>query len=126
MLRLLLILFIEVSSIYTENDLVSVMTATNTINNWNQLGLVLGLPHHVVDRIRQQYTSVQDHQQYILSHWIGTGCASWAGLVTALCSPLVNKQGLASEITRDHPCKCKCVWSANLLINLLYTCIFLI
>ena len=108
MLRLLLILFIELSSIYTENDLVSVMTATITINNWNHLGLVLGLPPHVVDRIRQQY-SVQDHQQYILSHWIGTGCASWAGLVTALCSPLVNKQGLASEITRDHPCKCKCV-----------------
>ena len=97
------------------------MIATITINNWNLFGLVLGLPHHAVDRIRHQYTSVQDHQQYILSHWIGTGCASWAGLVTALCSPLVNKQGLASEITRDHPCKCKC---ANLLINLV--CISLI
>ena len=57
------------------------MTATNTVTNWNGLGLTLGLPPYILDRIRQQCNTVQDQLQGVLSYWIGTGHASWARLV---------------------------------------------
>ena len=82
------------------------MTAAITVINWNDLGLVLGLPPHVVNEIRKDYTSVQDRRYYVLYHWIGTGHATWAGLVEALRSPLVNMGGLARQIASNHPCKC--------------------
>ena len=82
------------------------MTATITVTNLNGLGLALGLPPYILDRIRQQCTTVQDQLQGILSYWIGTGHASWARLVEALRSCLVNMEGLAKEIVSNHPCKC--------------------
>ena len=86
------------------------MEATVTICNWSILGLNLGVPQYEIDIIKKQYDSVRDQQQYILSYWIDKGDASWAVLVQALCSPLVNKVGLSREIAENHPCtQCKCV-----------------
>ena len=94
--------------IHLGSDLVSVMTAAITVINWSDLGLVLGVPPHVVNEIRKDYTSVQDRRHYVLYHWIETGDATWAGLVEALHSPLVNMKGLAGHIASNHPCKYVC------------------
>ena len=93
---------------YTDTDLVSVMEATISVNNWSLFGLKLGVPQYEINNIKQQYHSVRDQQQHILSYWIGTGDASWAGLVEALCSPLVNMKGLARHIAINQLCKCVC------------------
>ena len=85
------------------------MEATISVNNWSLLGLNLGVPQYEINNIEQQYHSVRDQQQHILSYWIGTGDATWAGLVQALCSRLVNMVGLSREIAENHPCTCKCV-----------------
>ena len=95
--------------IYTEKDIASVMRATHTINDWSTLGIELGLTNDIIVRIKTDYSKHLDCLRNMLSHWIDTGRASWVILVTALRSPLVCKEGLASEITRDYPCKCTCV-----------------
>ena len=81
------------------------MIASITVTNWNGLGLALGLPSYILGRIKQQYTTVQDQIQDVLYHWIETGDASWARLIEALRSPLVNMGRLARQIASDHPCK---------------------
>ena len=85
------------------DDLATVMIATNPIDNWPRLGLALGVPQHTINHFRQQYPNPLDQQEQILSHWIGTGEATWAKLVTAIASPLVNKKGLSNEIATNHP-----------------------
>ena len=82
------------------------MIAIITVTNWNGLGLALGLLPYILDRTKQQYTTVQDQIQDVLYHWIGSGVASWAGLVEALQSPLVNMEGLAKQIACNHLRKC--------------------
>ena len=85
------------------------MKATQTINDWSVLyilGLELGLSSGVLDRIQQDNSKVLDCLRNMLSQWIDTGHASWAILVTALHSSLLLKEGLASEITMNHLCKC--------------------
>ena len=91
---------------YTDTDLVTVMEATISVNNLSLLGLKLGVPQYEINNIKQQYRSVPDQLQGVLYHWIGTGDATWAVLVEALCSPLVNMKGLARQIASNHPCKC--------------------
>ena len=91
---------------YTDTDLLSLMKATHTINNWFLLGLELGVSSSVLGRIEQDSSKVLDRLCNMLLHWIGTGRASWAVLVRALHSPLLNKEGLANEIARNQPCKC--------------------
>ena len=83
------------------------MRATYTINDWSDLGIELGLTNDIIVRIETDYSKQRDRLRNMLSQWIDTGRASWAILVTALHSPLVYKEGLASEITRNHPCKCE-------------------
>ena len=87
------------------DDLATVMIATNSIDNWPRLGLALGVPQPAINHIRQQYPNPLDQQEQILYHWIETGEATWAKLVTAITGPLVNKKGLSKEIARDHPGK---------------------
>ena len=82
------------------------MIASITVTKWNGLGLTLGLPPYIVERIKQQCKTVEDQLQGVLSHWIGTGDASWAALVEALRSPLVNMKGLARQIASNYPCEC--------------------
>ena len=48
---------------------------------------------------------MQDQIQDVLFHWIETGDASWARLIEALRSLLVNMGRLARQIASDHPCK---------------------
>ena len=96
------------SPFYTDTDLVTVMEATISVNNWSLFGLKLGVPQYEINNIKQQYRSVPDQLQGVLSHWIGTGDASWAELAEALCSPLVNMKGLARHIAISHLCKCVC------------------
>ena len=79
------------------------MIATNTIDNWRRLGLALGIPQPTLNHIKQQYPDPLDQQEQILSHWIETGEATWAKLVTTIGGPLVNKKGLSNEIARNHP-----------------------
>ena len=82
------------------------MEATISVNNWSILGLKLGVPQYEINNIKQQYHSVRDQQQHILYYWIGTGDATWARLVEALCSRLVSMVGLSREIASNHLCKC--------------------
>ena len=91
---------------YTEDDLHSVMEETHSINDWSVMGFVLDVPPNIIERRKQESSTVQNCQYKILYHWLGMGCASWAKLVKAPNSPLVCKEGLAKEIARKHPHKC--------------------
>ena len=82
------------------------MEETHSMNDWYVMGLALGVPPNVIERINQESLTVQNFQHKILYHWLETGCASWAKLVKALRSSSVCKEGLAREIARNHPCKC--------------------
>ena len=81
------------------------MEETHSINDWSILGLVLDVPPNVIERSKQESSTVRNCQYKILCHWLGTGCASWAKLAKALHSPLVCQEGLAREIARKHRCK---------------------
>ena len=87
------------------SDLVPVLEATVEVTDWCILGLKLGLPVHLLERIECDGRNVQDRQRIMTLKWIDTGVASWSSLVEALKSPLINKNGVAEQITKDHPRK---------------------
>ena len=87
------------------SDLVPVLEATVEVTDWCILGLKLGLPFHLLERIKCDGRNVQDCQRIMTSKWLDTGVASWSSLVKALKSPLINKNGVAEQITKDHPRK---------------------
>ena len=87
------------------SDLVPVLEATVEVTDWYSLGLKLGLPDHQLERIECDGRNVQDRQRKMTLKWMDTGEASWSSLVEALKSPLINKNGVAEQITKDHPRK---------------------
>ena len=95
-------------SYLTAGDLIAVMKATQTISDWYTLGLTLGILSHVLDKITMDESKVLNRQRSMLQHWLDTGHASWMMLVDALMNPLINKDGLAKEIARNHPCEYIC------------------
>ena len=87
------------------SDLVPVLRATVEVTDWYSLGLELGLPDHQLERIRRDGYDETDCQRKMTLKWLDTGVASWSSLVEALKSPLINKNGVAEQITKDHPRK---------------------
>ena len=90
---------------YTVSDLVPVLEATIQVTDWYTLGLKLRLPVHVLDTIRCDGYDETDRKRRMMLKWMDTGVASWSSLVEALKSPLINKKGVAEQITKDHPRK---------------------
>ena len=95
------------------SDLVPVLRATVEVTDWYSLGLELGLPVHQLDTIRRDGYDEADRKRKMSLNWMDTGVASWSSLVEALKSPLVNKEGVAEQITKDHPRTCKYVTYIN-------------
>ena len=87
------------------SDLVPVLEATVEVTDWKTLGLTLGLPVHVLNTIRRDGCDETDRKQKMISRWLDTGVASWSSLVKALKSPLINKNEVAEQAIKDHPCK---------------------
>ena len=56
-----------------------------------------------LNRIGRDYSRTLDRLQKALECSLNTGCTSWASIVQALRSPLINMDGLANEIARNHP-----------------------
>ena len=87
------------------SDLVPVLRATVEVTDWYSLGLELGLPDYQLERIRRDGYDETDCQRKMTLKWMDTGVASWSSLVEALKSPLINKNGVAEQITKDNPRK---------------------
>ena len=83
------------------------MNATVKVIDWKSLGLSLGIPVSVIDRVEVDCHRATDCQRHMLQHWLNTGNASWAALVAALRSQLVFMNGLANIIAKEHPSKLK-------------------
>ena len=87
------------------SDLVPVLIATVEVTDWYSLGLTLGLPDYQLDTIRRDGYDETDRKRKMIIKWMDTGLASWSSLVEAVKNPLINKKGVAEQITKDHPCK---------------------
>ena len=87
---------------YTVSDLVPVLEATIQVTDWYSLGLTLGLPVRVLDTIGRDGYDETDCKRKTMLKWLDTGVASWSSLVEALKSPLIDKNGVAKQITKDH------------------------
>ena len=86
-------------------DLLQVLRATVEVIEWYNVGLELGLPSYQLDAIQKDSRGVTtDGQRMMLQKWLDTGSASWSSLVKALKSPLINKESIADEIAKAHPC----------------------
>ena len=83
------------------------MEATVKVIDWKSLGLSLGIPISMIDRIEVDCHRAKDCQRHMLQHWLNTGNASWAALVAALKSQLISMNGLADTIAKEHPGKLK-------------------
>ena len=84
------------------DDLLKITKATFIISDWSTLGVQLGLPRSSVEKLEIENTEIVDLQQKILQQWLDTGSASWAKLVKALTSEVVDKAVLATRIAKDH------------------------
>ena len=88
-----------------DNDLLQVRRATVEVTEWYDLGLELGLLPYQLDAIQKDSRGVTtEGQRMMLQKWLDTGSASWSSLVKALKSPLINKESIADEIAKAHPC----------------------
>ena len=87
---------------FTVDDLLPVLEATVEVTDWYILGLKLGLPDHLLDRIRCDGYDETDRRRKMLLKWLDTGVASWSSVVEALKSPLINKMEVAERITKYH------------------------
>ena len=83
-------------------DLVHVLEAIISVNDWHSLGLALGMEKYWLDMIDIDHRTVLDCRKAMISRWLDTGDASWSGIVRALSSPLVGKEGLARRIADQH------------------------
>ena len=88
--------------LFIENDLLKVLEAITMVTDWYELGLKLGLNVDILEKIENDCCSVKECQRKMILKWLNTGCACWSSLVEALNSPLVNRQGIAKLITKDH------------------------
>ena len=73
------------------------------VNNWHYLGLVLGLLHPTLERIKIDHGSVERCKTEMLAAWLQQqdnvtkkGVPSWSTLKTAL--EIIGEKELASEI----------------------------
>ena len=72
------------------------------MNNWDGLGLALGLGTHKVDEIRRDKQDIAECRKAMLSLWIKEGKASWRCLCLALDDPVVGEKHLARKIANEH------------------------
>ena len=86
-----------------DDNLVPILKAVVTVNEWHSLGLELGLKKDALDRVEiEKKGNVLHCQKKMVSQWLDTGKATWRSLVEALMSPLVGKEGLANELAKEH------------------------
>ena len=74
--------------------------------NYYNIIFQIKVPIAELERIEYDYSRTLDRQRKALKCSLKTGCTSWASIVQALKSPLINMHGLANDIARNHPSKC--------------------
>ena len=89
------------------------MEATLKITDWNTLGCTLGLPRHVLHKIKEDKSEVSSCQHVMLQYWLDNRYASWSALVAALTNPLIDEKGLADMIAKNYPRACESVCMYN-------------
>ena len=102
MILLLFCVYIIFYFLFIENDLLKVLEAITTVTDWYELGLKLGLNVDILQKIETDCRSVKECQRKMILKWLNTGSACWSSLVKALNSPLVDRQGIVKQITKDH------------------------
>ena len=86
------------------NTCIKVLTETKNIAQWEVLSMVLGVDDDSIQRIKMNNVgSSLTQQKEIIMAWLNGGNASWASLVRALRSPLINRGADANRIARNHP-----------------------
>lgn len=73
-------------------------------NEWEYLGLALGLDSHELDSIKSESNKVKDCFKEMLKKWLRktNPSPSWKELVIALKSETVDRSDLAKSLARDH------------------------
>ena len=79
------------------------------VSGWDDLGVVLGLPHQEVKSIKVNYSNdVKECLKEVIEKWLeGKGSGeppSWKRLCKALRDPLVSRPNVASSIERTYCC----------------------
>lgn len=74
------------------------------VNEWDQLGLALGVKSHKLDEIKQtQRYVIHDCRREMLRTWMNGGVnVTWHALCIALADQLVGHLALAKEIAEKH------------------------
>ena len=72
------------------------------MNNWDGLGLALGLGTHKMDEIRRDKQDIAECRKAMLSVWTKEGKASWRRLCLALDDSVVGEKHLARKIANEH------------------------
>ncbi len=77
------------------------------VSEWDDLGEVLGLPHHEVKSIKVNFPKdVKECLKEVIEKWLeGKGSGeppSWLSLCKALRDPLVSRPDVASSIERTY------------------------
>ncbi len=78
------------------------------VSDWDDLGEVLGLPHHEVKSIKvNNLKDVKECLKEVIEKWLeGKGSGeppSWKSLCKALRDPLVSRPDVASSIEQTYP-----------------------
>ena len=84
----------------------AILEAISSVQEWQSLGLKLGLKKHQLDAIAiDKRGIVNECKMEMVSKWLNSNKASWQCLVKALRSPLLEKTSLAINIAKQHPLK---------------------
>ena len=93
---------------YTEPSLKALLNELHPVRaSWFKIGLQLDIPHTELICFRQMHSDFADSLCEMLMHWLKAADdppPSWATVVTALRSPLVNERNVATQLESKY-CK---------------------
>ena len=83
----------------TVDSLCEVLEATAEVQRqWEELGIALGFDRTKLAEISQTHPSILQRHYHLMRFWITDVGASWAALVRALKSEVLNEKELAKKI----------------------------
>ena len=98
---------------YTEPTLKALLNELHPVRaSWFMIGLELDIPHTELICFRKMHSDLSDSLCEMLMHWLKAADdppPSWATVVTALRSPLVNERNLAGQLESKYCAQAQCI-----------------
>ena len=84
-----------------DQDLFEILEEVVTVNEWEDLGLALGIKPYKLEEIKTNFgRDVAECRMEMLSHWLNNHNASWEKLCSALEQDIIGSHKLAQRIRR--------------------------